>query len=67
MAAVKHLTTEELAERLGISPRTVEGWRRTGYGPKFFPLGKGGPRAPVRYRETDIEDWEKSRLVTPGT
>jgi len=62
MGAVKHLTTDELAERLGISRRTIEGWRRTGEGPKFLPLVKG-----IRYREADVEAWEKSRLVTPGT
>jgi predicted DNA-binding transcriptional regulator AlpA len=56
---VRHLTTEELAERLGFSVRTVEGWRRTGYGPRWLP-GKGS--AGVRYREADIEAWEESRL-----
>lgn len=62
MPAAKHLTTDELADRLGISKRTIEGWRRTGEGPQFLPLLKG-----IRYREVDIEAWEKSRLVTPGT
>lgn len=67
MASVRHLTTEELADRLGLEPRTVEDYRLDGTGPRFIRLGKGGPRAPVRYREKDVEAWEDSRLVTPGT
>lgn len=64
---VRHLTTEELAARLGVRPRTVEDWRLDGTGPPPMRLGKGGPRSPVRYREKDVEAWEESRLVTPGT
>ena len=62
---VRHLTTEELAERLGgdISPRTLEGWRRDGTGPKF--IRPGGQK--VRYREIDIEAWEESLVTEPGT
>jgi predicted site-specific integrase-resolvase len=64
MAAVRHLTTEELAERLGgdFSVRTLEDWRLDGKGPKFIrPGGK------VRYRLADIEAWEESVLVQTGT
>jgi excisionase family DNA binding protein len=55
----RHLTTEELAERLGgdFSAETVKRWRKTGDGPRFIRVGKH-----VRYRETDIEAWERSRL-----
>jgi hypothetical protein len=60
---VVHLTTEELAERLGYSPRTVEDWRIGDYGPPFLP-GRGGRG--VRYRLVDVEAWEESRLVRPG-
>lgn len=67
MASVRHLTTEELAARLGVEPRTVEDWRLDGIGPPFIRLGKGGPKSAVRYRERDVEPWEESRLVTPGT
>lgn len=62
MAATKHLTTAQLADRLGYSVRTVEDWRTDGYGPPWLP-GRGGRG--VRYREADIEAWEESRLVRP--
>jgi len=64
MPAVRHLTTEELAERLGggISVRTIERWRTTGYGPRPIRVGRQ-----VRYRLKDIEDWEESQLVRPAS
>jgi predicted DNA-binding transcriptional regulator AlpA len=67
-ASVKHLTTEEFAERMGISVRTAEDWRTDGYGPPYLP-GRGGNRGSggVRYRLSDIEAWEKSRLKAPST
>lgn len=64
MTAVRHLTTGELAERLGggLSPETVKRWRRTGDGPKFIRVGRH-----VRYRLADVEAWEKSLVVQSGT
>ena len=58
-AKVRHLTTAELAERLGVPEATVKKWRATGDGPAFVPVGKH-----VRYRIQDVEAWEKKRLVT---
>ena len=60
MTAVRHLTTEELAERLGIPAETVKRWRKVGDGPPYLHVGKH-----VRYRLADVEAWERSRLVTP--
>jgi transcriptional regulator with XRE-family HTH domain len=57
---VRHLTQDELAERLGVSPLTVKRWRRFGDGPA--PLRVSRQR--VVYRIADVEAWEKSRLVT---
>lgn len=67
--AAPHLTTEDLAKQLGgdISPRTVEDWRTDGIGPRFFRLGKGGPKSPVRYRQADVDAWVESRLVAPAS
>ena len=59
--AVRHLTSEELSERLGIPVATLKRWRRTGYGPKFIRIGKH-----IRYRLIDIEAWEITQLV-PAT
>lgn len=60
MSAVRHLTQAELAARLGVPEDTVKRWRRTRTGPPFFRAGRH-----VRYRETEVEKWEQSRLVTP--
>ncbi|MFE0273794.1 helix-turn-helix transcriptional regulator [Streptomyces sp. NPDC058992] len=52
----------ELAERLGVSVRTLQNWRWLGMGPRYFKLtpGRGGR---VRYRLTDVESWECARTV----
>lgn len=57
-AAVRNLTTEEVAERLRVDPDTVKWWRRMGRGPRYMP-GR-----PVTYRPRDVDDFERSRLVT---
>lgn len=59
MTAPKHLTKEELAVRLGIPEDTLKYWRTTRQGPAFIRIGKH-----VRYRLTEVEAWEKTRLVT---
>jgi hypothetical protein len=61
MAAVRHLTTEELAERTGFAPETIRDWRRYGKGPAYLKEGRG-----IRYRLIDVEEWELSRLVVPA-
>ena len=48
--------TREAAERLGLSPRTLETYRCTGAGPWYYRLG-----GCVRYTETDLEVWAAGR------
>ena len=48
----KLLTTNEAAEWLGLSPRTLERYRVTGEGPKFRKIGRW-----VRYTVADLEAW----------
>jgi predicted site-specific integrase-resolvase len=57
--AVRHLSPEELSERLGIPVETLKRWRRLGDGPAFFYAGRR-PRYPLVH----VEAWEKTRLVT---
>lgn len=57
-ATVRHLSPAELANREGVSIETVYAWNKTGGGPLYMRIGKH-----VRYRLTDIEAWEQSRLV----
>ncbi len=50
------LSSTELADMLQMSPRTLEGMRLDGRGPKYVRLGKGG-KAKVLYLLSDVEDW----------
>lgn len=49
------LTTAQAAKIVGLSPRTLEGYRLRGNGPTYFRVGK---RA-VRYDVSDVLAWAK--------
>ena len=54
------LDQRQAATRLGLpSARTLEAWRRRGYGPPFLRLS---PRL-VRYRASDLERWLAACVV----
>jgi excisionase family DNA binding protein len=46
------LTTEQVAEILSVSPRSVIRWRNERFGPPFCRLGRQ-----VRYRRGSVEKW----------
>ena len=54
-------STPQAAERLGLSPRTLEQYRRTGEGPVFHRFG-----CLVRYLCADLDAWaaERRRITT---
>jgi Helix-turn-helix domain len=52
-----HFSQRDLAYRLKLSPRTLEGWRWRGTGPRFV---KAGGR--VLYRLEDVEAFEATQL-----
>jgi excisionase family DNA binding protein len=52
------LTTEEVAERLGIAKKTLEAWRVRGVGPPFCHVGRL-----VRYRPAAVSAWLVEREV----
>ena len=57
-----HFDQLQLAERWGLSPKTLERWRVNGIGPKFIRLpGK------VIYRLCDVEAYEKECLISSTT
>jgi hypothetical protein len=54
---VRHLNQTQLAERLGVSVRTLEGWRYRGKGPDYLRL-----EGRVAYRLVYVERFEAERL-----
>lgn len=58
-----HVTTQEAAQMLGLSPRTLEGMRRGGRGPKFFKYGCG-KNARVYYARSEVLRWARQRRHT---
>ena len=56
-----YLRSEDAARFLRLSPRTLEGFRVEGRGPRFLRFG-GPRRGRVLYRQADLEAWsERSR------
>jgi len=55
------LLTQQLADRWGISPQTLENWRSQGKGPKYVKLG-AGRSSPIVYRLSDVEKYERKHL-----
>jgi len=48
----KLLTTRQVADLLGLAPKTLRNWRTQGLGPVAHKLGNR-----VRYRAEDVVDW----------
>lgn len=53
---LRHLTDVEVAAELGVSVRTVRGWRMRGGGPKYRRIGRS-----VRYPVSELERWLEER------
>lgn len=56
MHARMFYSTAAAAERLSLSPRTLEQYRRTGEGPAFHRFGSR-----VRYLDEDLDEWAAAR------
>ena len=54
------MDTREAAALVGLSPRTLDTYRSTGAGPRYYRLGGS-----VRYREADLEAWDAGRGRRP--
>jgi len=57
-----HFTTEELAERYDMHPKSVANWRLQGAGPKYVKVGKR-----IFYKPEDVEMWEAIHYVKRPT
>lgn len=53
----KWLSRQELANRYGLPVKTLAQWATKGTGPRYARMGRH-----VRYRLSDIIDWETSRV-----
>ena len=51
------LTTQQLADYLGVPVATLYAWRYAGEGPPGFRVGKH-----VRYRSADVDQWIQHQL-----
>lgn len=55
------LNESDLADRMQVTVKTVQKWRREGKGPAYLKLASGS----VRYRLEDVLAYEESCLVLP--
>lgn len=55
------LTIDELAGQLGVTPLTVDRWRRQGSGPAFVQVGRG-----IRYLASDVDAWITANRTDPA-
>jgi predicted DNA-binding transcriptional regulator AlpA len=57
--STKPITESELADRWGITTRTLQLWRKKGFGPQFIRLGERS----IFYRRADVEAYEAVNIV----
>lgn len=55
----ERLNEKQLAERWGMTARTLQGWRASGKGPKFIRIGERS----IFYREEDVLAYEAANVV----
>jgi len=56
------LTTQQVADMLGVKPETLRGWRCAKTGPPFIRITKRS----VKYDQKDIEKYISDRRFTPS-
>ncbi|MVU77095.1 helix-turn-helix domain-containing protein [Nocardia sp. ET3-3] len=56
------MSTEEVAERLKIPPKTLANWASLGKGPRFAKIGRFR-----RYKLSDLLAWEQALPVRGST
>jgi predicted DNA-binding transcriptional regulator AlpA len=62
------LSPKQLARRLGVSEGTIYRWNQTpGTGPRILQDRSTPNRAGVRYKLSNVREWEDSRTVKPDT
>ena len=56
---MNHLTVKEAAQKLGISPHTLDAWRAKGFGPQYRKIGRR-----VLYERNDLVVWASNQSRT---
>jgi len=54
------LTLNQLADYLGVAPKTIVNWRLRGHGPPAYRLA-GTTRGPIRFRRRQVDQWLEQR------
>ncbi|KJS25070.1 MAG: hypothetical protein VR75_12470 [Hyphomonadaceae bacterium BRH_c29] len=54
------LPPQEVANMLGVHPRTLWRWRTEGIGPRYIPIGRK-----TYYSRESISEWLRSQEVQP--
>ena len=54
----KWISRQELADRYGLPVKTPAEWASKGTGPRYGKFGRH-----VRYRMSDVIDWERAQLT----
>jgi excisionase family DNA binding protein len=58
---VKLLTSKQVAERVGVTSRTIHYWIKQGVFPNAFKINPDGQTSPYCIPETDVEKFEEKR------
>lgn len=61
---VKQFTTQEVAERLGVTPRAIHKWIKRGRFPNAYKLDPDSRTSPYRIPEDDVVAFEERRHAT---
>jgi excisionase family DNA binding protein len=56
------MTEHEVAERLGLSVKTLRAWRHRVVGPRFMRFGRA-----VRYLPADVDEYIRTSVVTTAS
>lgn len=54
------LTLTQVADYLGVAPKTIVNWRLRDYGPPGYRLA-GTTRGPLRFRRSAVDRWLEER------
>lgn len=52
----------KVARLLGVETETLGAWRRKGYGPRWYRIGRK-----IKYAEADLRDWINAQIYSIDT